>query len=342
MLKLDDTPGPPAGPPPPEPVSAELADALPARGRSGLAAWLRRWLLRLVPVALLVAAVGVLWREFHHLSFAAVAQAMDDWGHPRILAVLALAAFSFVLMGAVEWLGVRWAGARVPWGPVLAGSFVANAIAHAVGANLLVSGALRARFYERYQVNLTQVAATTLFSGMSFAVGIAALGGAGLALSPAHQILATVIPLHVARGAGWTLLAAVAGYVLLCTVRRAPLTALGRSVTLPSTRDALGQIVIGVVDNAVAAAIIWLLLPPGAVHYLPFVGAYAVAAVVGLASSVPGGAGVFEGSISTILPDAAPAPLAAAFLGYRLAYYLLPLIIACLALAADTLYRRGR
>jgi uncharacterized membrane protein YbhN (UPF0104 family) len=102
----------------------------------------------------------------------------------------------------------------------------------------------------------------------------------------------------------------------------------------------MAQVVIGVVDNGVAAAIIWLLMPPGAVLYQTFVGAYAVAAVAGLISTVPAGAGVFEGSISTLLPNADPAPLAAAFLGYRLTYYLLPLVIACLALAGDTIRAR--
>lgn len=340
MPQLDDTKGP-SGEPPSRPLEGEIAQELSAPPE-GLGALARRWLLRLVLIVLLFVAAGVLWREFHHLSFADIGQSMEAWGHGRILAALGLAAFSFFLMGVVEWLGVRWSGARMPWGPVLAGSFVANAIAHAVGANLLVSGALRARLYDRYQVSLTQVAATTLFSGMSFAVGIAALGGSGLAFSPAHQIAATAIPLHVARAVGGCLVAAVCGYVLLCALRRAPLSAFGRSITLPSLGDALAQIVIGVVDNGVAAAIIWLLMPSGTVHYLTFVGAYAVAAVIGLISSVPGGAGVFEGSISTILPDAAPAPLAAAFVGYRLAYYLLPLLVGCLALAGDTIRRRGR
>jgi uncharacterized membrane protein YbhN (UPF0104 family) len=339
VLNLRDTPGQP--PEPVEPVTEELAAALPESG-AGLAAIARRWALRLASIVLLVLAGFVLWREFHHLSLAAVLQSMHDWGHARILTAMALAAFSFLLMGVVEWLGVRWSGARMPWGPVLAGSFLANAIAHSVGANLLVSGALRARLYDRYQVTLTQVAATTLFSGMSFAVGIAALGGAGLALSPAHQIAATAIPLQVARTVGWSLMAAVVGYVLLCATRHAPLRAFGRSLTLPSAGDAVAQIVIGVVDNGVAAAIIWLLMVSEPVPYQTFVGAYAVSAVAGLISTVPGGAGVFEGSISTLLPNASPAPLAAAFLGYRLVYYLLPLLIACLALAGDTIRRRGR
>lgn len=336
MLKVDDMPR--DGSPFAEPPKAELGPA-PAAERSHPA---RRWVLRLVSLALLAAAGFVLWREFHTLSFAAVAGAMNDWGDGRILAALALSVVSFLLMGVVEWFGVRWSGARVPWGPVIGVSFLANAIAHSVGANLLVSGALRARLYDRYGVSLAQVAATTLFGGMSFAVGLSMLGGSGLALSPAQQITATAIPLQLARLVGWGLIAAVVCYVILCASRRTPLHVLGRSLRLPSAGDALAQILIGVADNAVAAAIIWLLLPAGAVPYMTFVGAYAVSAVAGLISTVPAGAGVFEGSISTLLPQVQAAPLAAAFLGYRLAYYVLPLVVACLALAGDTLRRRLR
>jgi uncharacterized membrane protein YbhN (UPF0104 family) len=328
--------------------SAETQAVLPAQpspaqsAPAGVLPRLGRWLLRLLPLALLAAAGVVLWREFHHLSFAEVGQAMAAWGGQRIVLALLFSAFSFFLMGVVEWLGVRWAGARVPWLPVLSGSFVANAIAHSVGANLLVSGAVRARLYARYGVSLTQVAATTLFGGMSFAVGLAALGGSGLAFSPADQIAATAIPLALARGLGFALIAFSGGYVLLCAARRAPVVLFGRSISLPSAGDAIAQVVIGVVDNAVAAAIIWLLLPPAVVHFETFVGAYAVAAVAGLVSTVPAGAGVFEGSISTLLPYVQPAPLAAAFLGYRLTYYLLPLVIAAVALAADTVRHRNR
>lgn len=325
-------------PRPDHPVADDLAQAMPTQ-RSEVAVFARRWLLRLAPVVLLVAAGVVLWREFHHLSLSAVAASMDDWGHARIVAALLLSIFSFVLMGVVEWFGVRWVGAKIPWGPVFTASFLANAIAHSVGANLLVSGAVRARLYDRYQVSLTQVAAATLFGGVSFAVGLAALGGAGLLLSGSHEIAITAIPVPIARAAGAVLVTAALGYVALCAVRRAPLRAFGHTMTLPSVSAAAAQLILGVVDNGVAAAIIWILLPPYAIPYPTFVGAYAAAAVAGLISTVPAGAGVFEGSISTLLPNTDAAPLAAAFVGYRLAYYILPLVIASVALAGDTVMR---
>ena len=321
-----------------EPVEVKLAEALPIEPIHPLAR-VTRVALRIVPLILLVAAVFVLRREFKGLSFQAVAAAMDGWGHAAIIGALALSGVSFIFMGAVEWLGLRWVGKTLPWGVAMAGSFLANAIAHAIGANLLVSGAVRARLYDRYGVGLTQVAATTLFGGMSFAVGLSALGGGGLLLATPAELTATAIPVTLARVVGSLMLLASAAYVGLCAVRRRPLTAFGRSLTLPSWREALAQLVIGVLDNGIAAAIIWILLPAGSTSYPSFVGAYAVACVAGLLSSVPGGAGVFEGALSTLLPTVSAAPLAASFLGYRLAYYLLPLVIASLALAGDTLLR---
>lgn len=332
MLKSDSPPRKPAAP-----VEAELAQALPARPLHRAV----KLALRIVPVVLLVAAVFVLRREFRGLSWSAVAQAMDGWGHAAIAAALALAALSFLLMGVVEWLGLRWAGAKLPWRVAIVGSFLSGAIGHAIGANLLVAGAVRARLYDRYGVSLTQVAATTLFNGMSFAVGLSALGGGGLLLASHAELAATAIPVSLARAAGALLVTGAVGWIAVCALRHGkPLRAFGRSLTLPSVRDSVLQLILGVVDNGIAAGIVWVLLPHGMASYASFVGAYAVACVVGLISTVPGGAGVFESAISTLLPSAAPAPLAAAFLGYRLAYYLLPLVIASLGLAADTVLRR--
>ena len=266
---------------------------------------------------------------------------MAGWGPRAIAMALLLSALSFLLMGAIEWVGLRWTGARPPLAATQVGSFLANAIAHALGANLLVSGAIRARFYERYGVSLTQVAGTTLFAGVAFSVGLGALSGAGLLLASSADLAHTAIPPTVARILGGVLMAGAFAYVGLCAIRRQPVAVFGRAIVLPSFGDAIAQLVLGVFDNAIAAAILWILLPAGGPSYLTFIGAYAVACIAGLASSIPGGAGVFESAIAALLPGIDAAALAAAFLGYRLVFYILPLIIAFAALGAETL-RRSR
>jgi glycosyltransferase 2 family protein len=322
----------------PEPVGAEPADA--TRPPPHRLARVIRTALRVVPVLLLIAAAWVLWREFHKLSIEAVGHAIAGWGATAVGLALVLSVASFTLMAVIEWVGLRWAGARISLGPVVLGSFLANAIAHAIGANLLISGAIRARTYDRYGVTLTQVAATTVFAAVSFGVGLAALSGGGLLLASSAELNATAIPLPVARGLGAALVTGALGYVVLCAVRRRPFTGFGRSVTLPDVWDAIAQLVLGVVDNAIAAAILWILLPAHGPSYVTFVGAYAVACIAGLVSSVPGGAGVFESAMAALLPSVDVAALAAAFLGYRLAFYILPLIIAAVVLAIDAIRHR--
>jgi len=308
----------------PEDLEDELAAVLPDTQGPRFFPMLRSLGWHLVAFILLGAAAYILWREFHEISLAELAEAVAAWGWGSVCLAIILSATSFLLMGTIEWLGLRWAGARI-----------------ALGANLTVSGAVRARYYAKHGVSLRQVAATTLFHGFSFAVGLSTLAGLALLFAGSHDIAAVSrIANPVADALGVTLLAAVAGYVVLCATLRRPLSGFGHSLRLPSARVAMAQLSVGAVDNAVAAAIVWVLLPEGSLGYLTFVGAYAPSVVVGLISHVPGGVGVFEGSVSTLLKGLSPAPLAAAFLGYRLFFFLLPLLIAGVALAVDTLRER--
>lgn len=338
MLNVD-----PALKPPPdiEDVEEELAAALPQTQGRQFYPLIGRWALHVAPFIVLSAASYVLWREFHEISPGQIATAMRAWGPGPVTAALALSAASFLLMGVVEWMGLRWVGAKVSVPSALAGSFMANAIAHTLGANLIVSGAIRARFYNRFGVTIRQVAATTLFHGLSFGVGLSTLAGFSLILAGQDDLAGTRIAGPVADGLGALLLLGVGAYVALCATLRRPLRGFGHSVKLPSARMAVAQLCIGALDNAVAAAILWSLLPHGAVAFPSFVGAYAPSVVVGLLSHVPGGVGVFEGSVSALLAGVEPAPLAAAFLGYRLAFFILPLGIAAMALAGDTFRQRG-
>jgi len=324
----------------PEDVAEELAAALPETQGRRFFPMIRRLAYHLLAFVLLAVAALVLWREFHKLSLDEVGRAVRAWGWARVGLAVALSAMSFLLMGCIEWLGLRWAGARLRLRSAIAGSFIANAIAHSLGASLIVSGAVRARYYARHGVSLRQVAAATLFHGFSFGVGLSTLAGLALLFAASQHITASSrIANPVADTAGVLLLLGVGGYAALCATLRRPLRAFGHSLRLPSARVAFAQMGLGAVDNAVASAIIWVLLPAGSVDYLTFVGSYAPSVVVGLISHVPGGVGVFEGSLSTLLKGVEPAALAAAFLGYRLFFFLFPLLLAGLALALDALRR---
>jgi phosphatidylglycerol lysyltransferase len=141
--------------------------------------------------------------------------------------------------------------------------------------------------------------------------------------------------------AGWLLMLVPPAYVIAAVFRRRPLHLRGFELPMPPPAIAGAQVLLSGVEWALAGAVLFVLLPAGAVPFLPFLGAFLVAVLLGMASYVPGGVGVFEGLIVLLLkpylPSAAVLP---ALVVYRAAYYLLPLIVAVIGLVADELQQR--
>ncbi|PZQ65231.1 MAG: bifunctional lysylphosphatidylglycerol flippase/synthetase MprF [Phenylobacterium zucineum] len=320
----------PAAPGPKGPVQALSAPLQCDDARTGteMRQTIIRQAGRWAPFVLLLAAAAILWREFRSLTPAQIASEAAAWGVTPIAAAIALTAASFGLLALIEALGLRWAGVRAPLRTSALGAFCGNAFAHTLGFALITGTAIRARLYAPYGASLATVAQVTAFYGVTFGLGMAGLGGLFLVVEP--DLSATVLPISsaLARAVGTLLILGPAIYVGACATFRGRVTILGHPLSLPPPVTALAQVALGLVDNAVTAAVAWVLLPHVAVTYDAFVGPYVMATLVGLVSHVPGGAGVFEGVILTLLPEASRSALAAAFLGYRAIYYVLPLSLA--------------
>ena len=178
---------------------------------------------------------------------------------------------------------------------------------------------------------------------VTFWLGLLALGGISLVASPlpsahelpAHELLAPL---------GWLLLLASVGYLVAVMVRREPIRLFRLELPLPSWRIGFAQLGVSALDWALAAAVLYVLLPQSGLSFPGLLGAFLAAQLLGLASHVPGGVGVFEGLMVILLkPYLSSAQLLPALVVYRAIYYLLPLATALLVLVVDELrQRRGQ
>jgi len=298
---------------------------------------IRRWGFRLLPVLLLGLAAAVLWREFHDLRPQDLAAEIADWSPRQLAAAAGLTVFSYGVLAVIEWFGLRWAGVHAPFRVALMGSFCANAFAHTVGFAIVIGSAVRARLYTRHGASLVTVAQTSVFYGVAFGVGMLTLGGLALVSAPAVVAADLKAPVWMIRAAGATLMLVPVAYITACALLRRVVRIGGREITLPAPQVALVQSCLGLVDCTTTAAVAWVLLPNAVVGFASYAAAYAAATMIGLISHVPGGAGVFEGAMLTLLPETPRATLAAGFLGYRLIYYVAPLALAALVLARSSL-----
>jgi uncharacterized membrane protein YbhN (UPF0104 family) len=252
-------------------------------------------------------------------------------GYGRTTLALACTAASFLVLGAIELLAFRYAGvgAAIPRRTALTTAFVANAFSQTVGLPLLTGPAVRLRAYVRYRVDALTVAHLSVFVTLTVTLGLIA-GGAGAFLASRQPLLLAGTSLPV-RPIGVLLALIVAAYLAWSVF--ATHDSIGRwRLRRPTARVAAGQLALSIVDWLLTGSVLFALLPPAAgIGYWELLRVFFVGQTVGVASQIPGAAGVFEVLVLTLSArgDASErAALAAALVMFRVVYYLVPLIVA--------------
>jgi len=114
---------------------------------------------------------------------------------------------------------------------------------------------------------------------------------------------------------------------------RSGLSVFGWTFPVPDGKGAIAQIGLGLADFGLAAAALYVLLPSDLrPDFLAFSLIFITAFIAGSLSHSPGGLGVFEAGILLGLGAGHRPEAIAALIVFRLTYYLLPFLVAVLAL----------
>jgi len=303
--------------------------------------------LRQLPAALgvllLIGAVYVVQKEFHHLRLRDIEAALHDIP-PRALAIGFLwTVLAYAVLTIYDRLGTIYAGHKVSYRRVAFASFCAYALSHNLGLAAVSGAAVRYRLYAHWGLTALQIAKVVAFCSLTFALGGMVLGGAVLFLEPRSiPFFGQHLPVVVMHTVGALLWATVIGYVTLSRVlRKVPL--FGLPIDLPGWRMAIVQVVLATVDVAITASIFYALLPstPG-LSWPIFLGVYVASYTAGLAANLPGGIGVFDTAILLGLePYVSAAHIVGAIVVFRLYYYVIPLFLAGFLFTGNEILLRG-
>ncbi len=295
-----------------------------------------RLLPPLVAIALISLAAYVLRRELENVTLAEVLHAFSAIAPGRVGIALLFTLLSFAAYALYELAAMRYIGRKLPLVTVIGTGGIANTLANGLGFSLLTTAAVRFRVYSGLGLSTAEILLIMAISSTSFGLGMSFVAGLGLLTAP--EIFAGMVGLGAAetRLAGFALITPATAYLTFCAFGR------GRTVDIrawrlriPDLRTAVMQIGGGVLDVTAASGALYMLMPEGmALPFPVFVSLTAVAISLGVASTVPGGLGVIESIILIALPDAPTEGVVGGLLAFRLTYYLLPLTIAGIAVAA--------
>lgn len=293
----------------------------------------RPWKFALAAGAIALAAFLVT-RTFGQYSLSEIGAAVSAVPLQRIVLATGFAAASYACLTCFDALGLRYAGKPLPYWKTALTSFTALSLGHNIGMAALSSGAIRYRFYARFGLSTEEVAKVILFCAVTVGLGLMVLAGVALA---ARGDLGEAL-LHFSRARvtalGAMLLAVPLAYLGLSTLWSGRKLQLGKwAFQLPGPGLALAQLLIGPLNFAcVAGCLYQALLAVRDVSFIDAVLVYALANAATILTHAPGGIGVIEWVVLTLLPGSM---VVGALVVFRCIYYFLPLCLGIVTLAVS-------
>ena len=299
-------------------------------------------ILLVVAVAMLATAGYVLFTKLRLIDWAKVWEAIGQIGAPTLLLAGLFTAAAYATLTVYDYFATRTIGREdIPYPACAIGSFSSYSIAYNLGATVFTDAVVRYLVYSRYKITGPQVVKICFIAGLTFWLGNATVLGLGFVLEP-WVVTPVVAPLGISgdmvRIVGVIILAVLAGWLFF--VSRPRQFGSGTwQIKLPTARLTFLQMVIGIVDLACTAMILYVLLmampnaPPA-----PFVAVAVIfcsAMLLGFATHAPGAAGAFEATLLVALPPLGftAEAVVAAFILFRLYYFIGPFVLALIVVA---------
>jgi len=294
-------------------------------------------------LGLLVAAVWALQAQLSGYNLQEILDTLLKEKDRDILLAFGLTAVNFIVLAGYDILALNYIGHPLaPYRPVLA-SFAGNAFSNTIGLSTLAGSSVRYRLYSSWGLTPGEIAKVVVFTTLTLWLGLFSIGGIIFTVRPLPLPDWVALPFTTTRPLGLLLLIAPVAYLYAAARKETPWHVGKLTLLLPNFKSSLLQVAVASLDWALAAAVLYALLPPWADVTFPLVlGAFLLGQIAGLVSQVPGGLGVFESCLLFLLTPRIPAPaLFAALVAYRVVYYLIPLALASVLLAArETLAAR--
>jgi phosphatidylglycerol lysyltransferase len=303
---------------------------------------LARVLAPLLSIGLFAIALAVLHRELVAYRLRDVIAGIAALQHEHLIVAVLLTAASYVVLTGYDLLAVLYVGRRLAYPKVALASFVGYSFTYTVGHTLFTGIPIRFRLYSGWGFSAPEVARIVGFSVLTFWVGFLTTAGLVFLAEPLQIPASLHLPFGSAHVLGGLAVVLVGAYLVTAALQPRLPRIFGWEIHAPRLPLALGQSAIGFVDWVLAGAVLFLLLPAGvAISFPLFLGVFLLAQIVGQASQVPGGLGVFESVMVLLLGAfAPPAAVLGSLVAYRLIYYFAPLTLAAVLLVGNEVLQR--
>jgi uncharacterized membrane protein YbhN (UPF0104 family) len=289
--------------------------------------WLK-WGKRAFTLFFFIAVPVLLFTLMKNLDWNEVMHALESYKATTLALGFVIAAGSYLTYCGFDVLARRYTEHKLSVKQIVPVTFVC----YAFNLNLSswVGGiALRYRLYSRLGLDVPTITRILSLSLITNWLGYMLLAGFVFAgdfvdLPEGWKIGDTTLQLI-----GFVLLAVCFAYFAACRFsKKRTWTVRKQQFVLPSLNQALRQALLGALNWGLMALLIYVLLPEKA-FYPAVLGILLISSIAGVIAHIPAGLGVLETVFITLMQHQfSKGQLLAALIGYRVIYFLIPLVLA--------------
>ena len=301
-----------------------------------------RWIYPTVGILLLIFSICILQKELDRYSLNDILVSLGQIGDRQLVYALGFALISYLVISSYDLIAFHQLNHYLDKKRILFTTFITYAVSNTTGFTLLIGGGIRYRFYSLWGVPPRIVAKIIALGNITFWLGLSTLGGITFLVNPL-QLPSIPIQTMAMQYLGIVALIIVGTYLYFCWQRKS-IKIRGKIIRFPKATTSLAQIAVFALDWALAAAVLYSLIPnyPDK-SYLQFFSIYLIAMSVSIMSNIPGGIGVFETVIIFLLPENIFKPdILSSLLVYRSMRFLFPLAIALILICCFELRQRWK
>ena len=307
---------------------------------------MKKIFLRFGPVIALlffIIALTVLFNELRHYHLRDIRHALAEIPSKNILLCALVTGLNYLLLTSYDAMALHFAGKTLPYPKVAFTSFLSYAFANNTGSlSIITAGSVRYRLYGGWGLSSLEIVKVITFCMITFWIGYFTLTGIVFLTAPLPAASLQSILVSSAPVIGGALLLLPFSYLVMSSRKQRTLEVGHWLLTFPSLPLGLGQVAVSSLDFILFSAALYVLFPAiGSLPFTTFVGFVLIAMLLGLASNVPGGLGVFETILLLFLKPYVPqASGIAVLIAFRCLYYFLPLVVAGHLLVGHELLQR--
>jgi uncharacterized membrane protein YbhN (UPF0104 family) len=293
-------------------------------------------ILPFIGISLFAVSLVFLWFDIRDLKYDQIITEIHQIPAMDIFYSAIASLLSYLILIGYDDLALRIIKIKVSLAKISVASFIGYAINNSMSLATISGASIRLRFYAVWGMGTIDIAKVVTYNTITMFLGVGLLGGLFFVFKPIVLPSTFYVPFQSLRIFGIVLLSAVAGYFFLA-LRHKKSFRIGRKVIeLPTLNQIFLQVILSVLDWIFCGVVLYTLLRfRTQISFLDLMYIFLIGHFAGTISQVPGGLGVFETTVLKLMPADIPGSTTfGALILYRLIYYLVPLAIAVLMLAA--------